>query len=210
MNANGLFWHGTAASRLSSAKLVDVPQQTLQPVTNLFALTLERFKFFAELLVGSLRFFPGSLGFGKLLEDRIFLVAEPDNQLYRFLNAVFKVRKCIDFGVLIDQSHNLPYLLKKLRLRTESCLRLSGDESELRRVGSGGLGQHLAIEINPGELQTMHELAVGKPHCFASGGADANNPEGAELALFLLAASVGKFEGAFDSFLRRTVKLAFR
>jgi hypothetical protein len=42
-----------------------------------------------------------------------------------------------------------------------------------------------------------------------AGGADADDPEGAELALLLLAAGVGKLEAALDGFLGCLVELGF-
>src|SRR3954466_10736756 len=62
--------------------------------------------------------------------------------------------------------------------------------SEGLGVANGDVGQHLAVELDLRELQTVHELAVGKAF-LARGGVDALDPQAAELALAVLAVAVG-------------------
>src|SRR4051794_37735063 len=62
--------------------------------------------------------------------------------------------------------------------------------SEGLGVADGDVGEHLAVELDLGELQTVHELAVGEA-LLARRGVDALDPQAAELALAVLAVAVG-------------------
>src|SRR6185437_7718675 len=85
--------------------------------------------------------------------------------------------------------------------------RLGRKLAEAGGVVHGDVGQDLAVERDAGELQAVHELAVADL-VLAGGGADADDPELAELALALLAPAVGELERALAGFLRRAVQLA--
>jgi hypothetical protein len=89
----------------------------------------------------------------------------------------------------------------------ESGLDLGGYQRELRGIFRRGLRQNLAVQSDSRQFQPVHELAVRKPG-FARGGADTDYPERPEIALLALAACVGKFEGALDSFLCGAVQFA--
>src|SRR4051794_1528528 len=65
-----------------------------------------------------------------------------------------------------------------------------GKTSEGLGVADGDVGKHLAVELDLGELQAVHELAVRQP-LLAGGCVDALDPEAAELALAVLAVTVG-------------------
>src|SRR2546423_9555631 len=54
----------------------------------------------------------------------------------------------------------------------QSALHLSGQITERFRRISGEVGQHLAIQLDPGDLQAMHELRIVEP-VQARGGSDA-------------------------------------
>src|ERR1700710_4469 len=97
--------------------------------------------------------------------------------------------------------------------QTASCRRgLSGDglaERALGLLGQGGkpcsvvngqLGENLAIQFDPGQLQAVDKLRVADA-AQLGGCTDTDNPERAKLALLLAAADVGKFETALYSFL---------
>src|SRR5689334_2008973 len=90
--------------------------------------------------------------------------------------------------------------------------------SEWLRGGHGGLSllgqrrkaccvlhcdvsQDLAVEFDAGYLEPVHELAVADAVQLGSG-ADADDPDGAILALLLLAAGISKLESALYGFLR--------
>src|SRR5271156_2520334 len=70
------------------------------------------------------------------------------------------------------------------------------------------IGQNLAVELHAGLLQSADELVVVQS-IQAGGGADAHDPDRAVLALFLLAARVGKLQRAVDGFFRRAVEFGF-
>src|SRR3954470_4146030 len=62
--------------------------------------------------------------------------------------------------------------------------------SEGLGVANGDVGQHLAVELDLGEAQAVHQLAVA--HALLAGGrVDALDPQAAELALAVLAVAVG-------------------
>src|SRR5205823_1987723 len=89
------------------------------------------------------------------------------------------------------------------------ALRLDG-LGELReplRVAHRYLGQHLAIEQDPGLLQRGHEPRVREPG-LAARGVDANDPEAARQALLLLAPAIGEGARAEDGLGGRAIELA--
>ena len=61
----------------------------------------------------------------------------------------------------------------------------------------GDIGQHLPVEFDPGQLQAVHERAIGHPFG-ADSGVDALNPQGTEAALLHLAIAIGVLSGLFD------------
>src|SRR5262249_16693690 len=67
--------------------------------------------------------------------------------------------------------------------------------------------QHLAIQLDIGELQPVHELAVAQS-VGARGGADSHDPQRAKVSLLELAPGERKIERAFDLLLRVTIQLA--
>src|SRR4029077_17443424 len=73
--------------------------------------------------------------------------------------------------------------------RAELGLDLSGELREGRLVGPRKIRQHLAIDLDGRLLQAVHERRVGHP-VLAHGGVDPRDPQGAKLALALLAVAV--------------------
>src|SRR3954465_12878700 len=65
-----------------------------------------------------------------------------------------------------------------------------GKSAERLSVADGDVGQHLAVELDLGQAQAVHELAVAHA-LLARGGVDALDPEAAEVALAVLAVAVG-------------------
>src|SRR6478609_7064224 len=65
-----------------------------------------------------------------------------------------------------------------------------GKTSEGLGVADGDVGQHLAVELDLGQAQSVHQLAVAHA-LLAGGGVDALDPQAAELALAVLAVAVG-------------------
>src|SRR5215211_5104838 len=65
-----------------------------------------------------------------------------------------------------------------------------GKTSERLGVADGDVGEHLAVELDAGLAQAVHELAVA--HALAaSGGVDTHDPEAAKVALAVAAVAVG-------------------
>src|SRR3954463_14018548 len=65
----------------------------------------------------------------------------------------------------------------------------SGKTSEGLGVADGDVGEHLAVELDLGQAQPVHQLAVAHA-LLAGGGVDALDPQAAELALAVLAVAV--------------------
>src|SRR2546427_569456 len=115
-----------------------------------------------------------------------------------------------DIFALIARSHVHPKKWEGLRLRggkRRGGFRFFGELAERGRVPHRQVRQNLAVNLNAGNLQPVHKLAVGQPRV-ARGGADSLNPELAGLPLFVSAGSVGKTLRAIDGLLRRLVQLA--
>src|SRR5690606_31981919 len=75
-------------------------------------------------------------------------------------------------------------------LRRQSALGLFGQGRKTRRVVHGDIRQHLAVQGDAGLQQAVHETAVAQA-VRTRGRIDAGDPQGAEMALLLLAADVG-------------------
>jgi hypothetical protein len=75
-------------------------------------------------------------------------------------------------------------------------------------VLDGDVGEDLAIKLDASLFQSVDELRVAGA-VGLGGGRDADDPQGAELALLLLAAGVGELEAALDGFLGCLVELGF-
>jgi len=67
-------------------------------------------------------------------------------------------------------------------------------------VADGGFGQGLAVEADVGLTKAGHELAIGEVRA-SGGGVDAHDPQAAEVAFTLSAASVGVGAGVDEGFL---------
>src|ERR1700693_1747114 len=91
--------------------------------------------------------------------------------------------------------------------RFQSSLGLRRQRRERRRVVISQVRQNLAIQVDPGFLQPVHEPAVRQLRQ-ARPGSNADNPQGPEIALLQLAADVSVFERLLHRFLRGTVQLA--
>src|SRR5260221_561887 len=98
-----------------------------------------------------------------------------------------------------DDSANVP------ECSADSALGLFGEARKRGCVVHRQVREDLAVQLNAGNFQTVDELAVAHPTQFG-GGADADNPQRAVLALLLLAAGIGKLQRAIDGFFRRAVK----
>src|SRR5437667_12590157 len=77
-----------------------------------------------------------------------------------------------------------------------------------RRIFHGELGQDLAVEFDSALFQAADKSAVAEA-VLLGGGTDAHDPDGAELALLLLASGVGKLEGALHRLFGGAVELGF-
>src|ERR1700752_1017048 len=87
-------------------------------------------------------------------------------------------------------------------------LRLRHQPRKPRRIIHCQVRENLAVEFDSGLLQAVDELVVAQP-VQLGGGADAHNPQRADLPLALLASGIGKLQPALDRLLRRAVKLRF-
>src|SRR5688500_17553502 len=72
----------------------------------------------------------------------------------------------------------------------DGLLGRTGERREGGRFVDGEVGQGLAIELAPGELEPVHKLAVAQA-VVARRGADTDDPERAKIALLELAAGIG-------------------
>src|SRR5579871_616678 len=98
-------------------------------------------------------------------------------------------------------------ILRCLWFSLERGLGLGYQGAEGRRIVQGHFRQRLAIQLNPGLLQTAHEAAVrdfGSP----AGRANAHDPQGAEITLLQAPPFVAVAERFLDRFLRGAIKLA--
>ena len=75
------------------------------------------------------------------------------------------------------------------------------------RVHNSQVGQHLAVHLDPSLVQPADQLAVGRA-VLASGGVDAGDPEGSEVALLLSTVAIGVLAGAGDGVGRGADQLA--
>ena len=80
-----------------------------------------------------------------------------------------------------------------------AALGLLDEGGEGRRVGHRHVGEDLAVELDLGELQAVHEGVVGEA-VLAGAGVDAHDPQLAELALAHAAVAIGVLEAALDLF----------
>src|SRR6478736_2373207 len=75
-----------------------------------------------------------------------------------------------------------------------------GKSAEGLGVADGDVGQHLAVELDAGQLEPVDEHAVA--HAVLAGGrVDADDPQAAEVALAVAAVAVGVGVGLHDRFL---------
>src|ERR1700722_14757940 len=90
---------------------------------------------------------------------------------------------------------------------TESGLGLLGDRSKRRRVVYGDVGEHLAVDLDPGLVQAVDDATVGKSvrPCRRI---DARDPQRAEFALVRPPVAVGVLARLDDGLLGRPIDLA--
>lgn len=79
----------------------------------------------------------------------------------------------------------------------ETLLHFVHNGFEAFRIAEGDLGEGFTVQGDLGDLQFVHEDAVGHA-VFADGGVDTLDPEGAEVALLDLAADVGVVVSFFN------------
>src|SRR5207302_6439641 len=65
-------------------------------------------------------------------------------------------------------------------------------------------GQYLAVDVDTGQLHTVHELRVGKP-MFPNTGVDPLDPQAAEVTLLVAAVAIGVAQRLLDLFQRHPV-----
>ena len=73
----------------------------------------------------------------------------------------------------------------------------------------GQLGKQLAVQVDAGLLQTVHELRIVGAVELAGCG-NTGNPQAAEISLFLLAADIGIVAGLHDGLFGHLKALALR
>src|SRR4051794_26265169 len=79
-----------------------------------------------------------------------------------------------------------------------------GKTSERLGIANGDVRQDLAVELDLGQPQSVHQLAVG--HALAArGGVDADDPKAPEVALLVAAIAVGVAVGLEQGLLRAPV-----
>src|SRR5581483_1314786 len=82
-----------------------------------------------------------------------------------------------------------------------------GKPSEGLGVTDGDVGQDLAVELDPGGLQSVHELGVGEA-VLACGRVDSGDPQAAEVALAVAAVAIAVLVGLEHRFLGGAVMTA--
>src|SRR5688500_4120179 len=85
----------------------------------------------------------------------------------------------------------------RLRLRRQRAAGLGDDRLERLALVHRDVGQDLAVEVDAGELQAVHEAAIGQalhPHRRV----DPLDPQGAERPLLHLAVAIGILPGLLD------------
>src|SRR3954462_9416082 len=105
-----------------------------------------------------------------------------------------KARQGIPTAPSLSQLRASGGRLRSLRKRRAG---LGDDGAERRTFVHRDVGQDLAIEIDPGELQAVHELAVGEA-LRADRGVDPLDPQRPERALLHLAVAIGVLAGLLD------------
>src|SRR5580704_14965298 len=95
-----------------------------------------------------------------------------------------------------------------VRGNLQGCLGLNGKGSKACGVVGSDIGENLAIQAVAGELEAVDKGRVAHTIVAASC-VDADDPEGAVLALLLFAAGVGELERALDCLLSGLVELGF-
>src|SRR5579883_3484800 len=93
-------------------------------------------------------------------------------------------------------------------LRSEGAFGLLGEAFKRGLVFDGQVGEDLAIEFDAGFLEAADEPGVAEA-VGLGGGADADDPERAELALALLATGVSELEAALDGLFGGAVEFGF-
>ena len=82
----------------------------------------------------------------------------------------------------------------------EGSLGLLGQSGESGGIADGDLGEHLAVEIDAGLLQTVDERGI--VHAVElRGSGDSGDPQAAEVTLLLLAADLSVLAALHDSLL---------
>src|ERR671923_1636429 len=90
----------------------------------------------------------------------------------------------------------------------ESALRLLGEALKGAGIIDGQISKNFAIQLHATLLQTVDELAVAQPVLLGCS-PNTYDPQRAELAFFLAAAGVGKFQPTLDRFFGRAIELGF-
>jgi len=132
------------AAPLSGAQLIDLRQQFFDAGADLFALRLKRLQ-----LAGEARRFRA--GCGGFLDGGFPFLAQARNQLRGLLNPFFQAAERIGFG--FGWTHGCSRFV-------ESGLGGIHQLAETGFVFERHIGQHLAVEVEAGSLQAVHELAV--------------------------------------------------
>ena len=78
---------------------------------------------------------------------------------------------------------------------------LFGQRLERLRLVHCEIGEDFAVDLDAGLVQPVDKSAVGQAD-LASGGIDALNPQGAEIALSVLAVAIGILAGLLDRLAR--------
>src|SRR5437764_1306142 len=91
-------------------------------------------------------------------------------------------------------------------LLRERSLRLRCQAAKGRRIRHCQISEDLSIQLHAALLEAIDELTVAQA-IQLGGRADAHDPDGAVLPLFLLAPGVGELQAALDGLFRRPVQL---
>src|SRR5690606_19369798 len=89
-------------------------------------------------------------------------------------------------------------LIGRVSASAERPLGLSHHRLERRRLAHGEIGKHLAVELDAGLPQAVHELRIGQA-VLARAGVDALDPQRPETALPVAAVAIGILQVLLDA-----------
>ena len=95
-----------------------------------------------------------------------------------------------------------------IRRNSKSSLCLLAESGESNGIMDSGLGEHLAVHVDAGELQAVHEGGIVHSVHLAAG-ADTGDPQLTEISLLALTSNVSIAKGLHNSLIGHLIVLGF-